>query len=478
MSDLVNFVRSSVLKAKTLDEALAFGILYGNLQWFNPSQIVSDEEFEKHIFDRFLSKDHKHATDNKVLKNDWLHVVSSTYPVGGHTRLIRFIMNAQTELGESFSVIATRKFDPALRQNFMKKGISAQTLTGSLSKRLKDLVAAGDSAGCVVLHIHPDDLVAALAARVLRARGCSVLFVNHTDHVFSFGSGAANCVLEVSGFGWNMTRARRNWQEQSFLGIPVETEVVENSGKITSLLSVGSERKYKPSADFNFPQFLSRILMQTNIKADLVGVDGTAEWWRDIRENFGERVKFHGLLPFEDMRKLLRETSIYLDSFPMPGGSVFSEAFALGKPAFGPKNAVAGYGLVDGVRAPDLRELEKEILDFIKSGNIPAWRKNLADKVRKDFSSLSVACRLRDAKSGNFHDLPEEMAMQHPNLDAFIKETGISLTLPEKRGVPFQSRFAIFTTLLTARLSGAVQIKNADLVKSLEWTRPVMKKVS
>lgn len=477
MENMITFARSSALNAKTLDRALAFGVLYGTLQWANPSKTLNDDEFESILFDKFL-KHYKRYPESTSNYKGWLHVVSSSYAMGGHTRLMRFIVNTHAELGESCSVIATQKLDPETSRQFKSKQIPAKVLTGPLSVRLRDLVTAGAKAGCVVLHIHPNDITAALAARLLHERGCPVLFVNHTDHVFSFGTGGTDCVLEVSGYGWAMTEARRKFKKQSFLGIPLESEVFPALEQVTSILSIGSERKFRPSGKFNFPEFLDRILSQTELEADLVGVDGTAEWWSDLKERFGSRVRFHGVLGFDDTRRILTGGSLYIDSFPIPGGSIFSEAFAAGKPVFGVKNDIAGYGLVDSVRSPDLAELEKEVLSFVRSGYFPSWKKELADNARKEFSSLSVTSRLRDARSGKLHELPLEMNMPHPDLDFFVRSSEFTFTLPEKSSISIKERAGLAKKILASETFKSLEMSCYDIWKIFKWSAPTLKKIS
>ena len=67
-----------------------------------------------------------------------------------------------------------------------EQGVVFTLIRGDETERARAVVRAGLSADCVILHIHPDDIGAAIAAAALRRAGVRVLFVNHADHSFAF----------------------------------------------------------------------------------------------------------------------------------------------------------------------------------------------------------------------------------------------------------------------------------------------------
>ncbi len=199
----MQILEDATLRAGTLNDALALLRLYARLHGDNISGVFSNDALEKTVFVKWAGR----LTDQPPPSSDgvdFLHIATQTYGQGGHSRLFWKLSRGLAAHGSQGLVLTdSRKEDTG---NFPGGVIR---LKGRPATRAASIVVAGLNAGTVFLHIHPDDAPAALAARVLVAQGKKVLFVNHADHVFSLGPGAADSVLEICMTGWKTTRDRR-----------------------------------------------------------------------------------------------------------------------------------------------------------------------------------------------------------------------------------------------------------------------------
>ena len=75
-----------------------------------------------------------------------------------------------------------------------------------------------------MLHIHPNDVACAVAVRFAKRLhpAIEVCFINHADHVFSVGIGAADRVFEISTYGWGLRPMRGTEATSSFIGLPIK----------------------------------------------------------------------------------------------------------------------------------------------------------------------------------------------------------------------------------------------------------------
>jgi hypothetical protein len=237
----------------------------------------------------------------------------------------------------------------------------------------------------VVLHIHPEDFVAAVAMRIVKqSGGTKFYFVNHADHIFSFGRSASDCVLEVSAFGEALGRARCPGLFSSFIGIPlpIKLESIKfnlNAAEKNTILTSGSFWKFKPKLGYSLPLFLNNVLKkEKNIKLNVLGVRPLKDyWWWSLKLKYPGRVSLKKSVPFEEYKKILKNHLFVLDSFPVTGGTAFPEAIINGQLSIGISSPASGYTPADRLRISDPEEIisilenplayEKKIIDVLKS---------------------------------------------------------------------------------------------------------------
>lgn len=415
----ISRVRHLALEASSLDDAFRLGCQYGLLRRCNHDGTYEDVAFEEALFARIADSLPNGPTTPRP---EVLHIFTETYPVGGHTRLaLEWIRIRQGK--ERQSVLFTRAAHPMTVQALGRMAIPHYVATGRPMERLAHILQHVGGARTIILHIHPEDCIAAMAARLLHACGARVLFVNHADHVFSFGMSAASAVLEVSGFGWAMTERKRRAASQSFLGIPLpegsSSPIASQNTRATPrdlagpVLSVGAPLKYRPGGGMSFADLLNRLTAAVDHEFHLIGPDGTEDWWRDLTDRARQKVRFFGPLPLEEARRRMRECAAYVDSFPMPGGSAFQEAFMLGAPSFGLLVGAGGYGLVDCLRSRTLDDLVAALAVLLDAGEPATGREGddqLRARILDEFSDAAMSRRIAAALAGEGVPLPSELA--------------------------------------------------------------------
>lgn len=374
---IIHKIRAWVLNTKDVNAALKYANLYGEIRTFNHDGIYADDKIEQYIESLAMNSGRIDSHFISAARGEGVLVLAtSLYDHGGHTKVLMTWLKLLKEVLPHKLVItesATFRADKKLAD------MAIDTIKLSCTG-LDALVAIMDAAkGCnrIVMLTHPEDIVSAVAARILAASGYHVIFYNHADHVFSYGLGAAQTVCEISAYGEAINQRTNRIKGASVrLGVPLKgtdlmvVSLPENMHFMDGckvLLSVGTPYKFKPNETFIFADFIDAILLRRDdVKVALVGPTGKEDWWETRRKKWNDRVLFLGLLPHPEYMKLLKRANIYVDSYPVTGGTAFPEALLAGKACIGLITPVQGYSLADElkVESPDeLVQQAEKILD-------------------------------------------------------------------------------------------------------------------
>jgi len=422
LAQLRRLLRRAARQAGDAEGTLQAATLLGAINWQANDGQLSEEALEAGLAVHHGAAVAAAAATIRAGAVDWLHVISESYDHGGHALLLLNLAEELARRGARQAVAVTRRPSGVFAARLAAAGVEMRVLTGSLVAKAAGVLAHGRSAGCTVLHIHPDDAGAALAARLLRTAGRRVLFVNHADHVFSYGPGAADATLEVSGIGWRLTAARRTTRAQGFLGIPVPVPATPGYRRRDGpIVSMGAWDKYQPGGGLSFPDFLLDLLPRTDRMVELIGPSGTEPWWSAVRARYSGRVRFCGPLPFPEAAVRLAEAGAYVDSFPRNGGTAFPQALLAGCTVFGPGGAEGGYGLAEVLRSPSLEAMTRELLRFLADGVEPPLQAEVRRRLTEDFNAAVVTDRLIAAAAGSLSPVPGELAAARRDLDYHVR---------------------------------------------------------
>ncbi len=347
-------------------EMVAAAVMYGRILWGNHIGIYRDDFFESHIF-----SNGKWNGITPVVGKRILHVISKPYATGGHTRLMERLFEFAPE--ES-SVLVTQS---CASSDNLRGGVASRAIFSEQGFSIREMAAY--MAGCqqVCLHINPNDIKAAVAARIAKEYfGVHVVFVNHADHVFSYGYAAADVIAEVSGFGVQLSALHARGLS-SFLGIPLAVQDFPQVGRPQGvrILSAASPLKYEPVMGVSFPEFARKLLtLNESVQIQVIGPQRSDPWWRSVLEDFPGRLQIFDALKYDQYIESVKEASLYIDSFPMTGGTALPEVRSMGVAVAGLHVGVEGYTPLDAVRCDSEMALIKDIEDYFggKEGGIIA----------------------------------------------------------------------------------------------------------
>jgi len=366
----------AIRETADLNQALTLASAYGNLLWFADVGIHDAPLIEADLIERCLSMV---DTDSVEAPNECggvLHVVSEPFMTGGHTRLMEKLASMHAE---PVDLLISRQVTPDAKAQvcrfFDKVRVISATCPVDVLTEMVGLLLKYEKA---VLHIHPDDILVVIACGVAkRISGLEVFFVNHADHVFSYGTSVADYYFELSGHGRRFDLTKHIQGHKSFLGIPVNIPHGEmaNDFKPTTqapllFISAGSDIKYKPRKGFSIFKLVARILEDYPASTFMViGSDvKKAFWWWPLKLRYRSRLSIRAHLDFQEYSELVSKADFYVDSHPLPGGTAFAEQFVKGRRCVGLVSPVQGYSPADRLKRADINAVMGSIADYRHDG--------------------------------------------------------------------------------------------------------------
>lgn len=362
---LGDFLKSLAIQSQDIGKILKIGQAYGSLYSRNNCGIYRDDLFEERIYN-ILKQDscgEEFCKDEKII-----HLISTPYRTGGHTRLLERLLEF---LPERSDVLITRPYD--VSSVALRHPCTAKIYHSTVGFSIYDIKKIVDSYPIVCLHIHPDDLVAASAVGWSKQHDNKrVIFINHADHVFSFGISGADVVAEVSAFGMELS-SRYRCCNSYYLGIPIDIEKFDEINFVKKqeyvIFSSGNYLKYKPFKNFSFPNIVNNILQEiSNVTIYIIGPQKNDPWWSLAEKKFPERLKIIKNLPYHEYIQLVKSADLYIDSLPMSGGTALPEMRSLGVPVTGVLTGALGYTPLDGTKFTSVNEMIKQIITYLKTG--------------------------------------------------------------------------------------------------------------
>ncbi len=377
----------------------------GELCWKNSIGCYQLVDLENELVERFAHRFESHATTFKSesaakAKTTYLHVLTKAYDTGGHTKVVeRFI--ASQALKQS-AVVVTEKAQDNTRKRLATAALGLEVFPTKLraEEKVLRLLKKFAETETVILHIHPNDIESAFAANLAkRWFGTQILFYNHADHVFSYGYACADHSLELSYFGWTLSERRGTQHIAHFVGIPLhlpEQAAASPSSTEKYFASSGSAYKFKPSQGFSFPQAAAELCQRSGLSMVLVGPNPRRDWWWwRLRRKMGSQLWFTGKLQYQDYLNCIRQATAYIDSFPMTGGTSFSEILAQGVPCFGILTGAHGYSPADQLKSSSQTTMIEDVLRFLENPQTVQDKiADLQDQVRQAHALETVAERI------------------------------------------------------------------------------------
>lgn len=230
--ELINYYETEIYQLP-LDMALEQAEQLGLLLRSNEVGIYSLNELETFLIDNVFSK--LSISDNVIdngRDNKIVFIATELYHTGGHTRLMERLA---TFLDSKPDLLITKKPMESIieRENAFFSTIHyGPNNYPSVVENIFFFFSVILKYNIVILNTHPEDIYAIVACGLAKKikKDIKVHFVNHADHVFSYGSSISDVWYEISDYGVTVDAKRELKAKKCFLGIPIDTSKQNSEG--------------------------------------------------------------------------------------------------------------------------------------------------------------------------------------------------------------------------------------------------------
>lgn len=306
-----------------------------------------------------------------------LHVATQLYGTGGHTQMLSSWLRLDRAREHHVCITGQEGRDVPDKISRVLAGPDALTLLDDgrprlldRAARLRELALDHDQ---VVLHVHPNDVVPAIALALPSGERPEVLLVNHADHVFWLGVHVADRIvnLRTSGAGLNVERRGIPEARNALLVRPLvmrdrrlsRSEARAELGLPPDALVVASAAdtyKYGAAAGETLLDVLLPVMRaHPEARLHVAGPDPDGDWSVLAAEDLG---RAWGLLP--DVHTLLEAADVYVDSHPFSSLTSMLEAAWLDTPVLTLRSPDERLGVL-GADTPELDD------DLVVAGSGP-----------------------------------------------------------------------------------------------------------
>ena len=270
-----------------------------------------------------------------------LHVTTTVFGVGGHTRTIKHWIHL--DRSSQHLLVLTNQADqpiPSWLTYVFVGGNELITLPHELDRRARAKILrsiACDFADLVVLHHFGNDTIPGLAFAL--EGGPPVAVLNHADHQFWMGSSIADGAIHQREASQRLSE-RRYIDREVVLPIPLATpDVLSRESARCSLgvppdqlilLTIGRAEKFRPTSTHNFFQAALQVLEQIpDVHLYVIGLDKQA-----LQYYLGpaSHPRIHPCGGLEDPSLYQAATDIFLEPFPFGSATALLETALRGIP--------------------------------------------------------------------------------------------------------------------------------------------------
>lgn len=259
--------------------------------------------------------------------NTVLHVMTTAYTSGGHTRVVeRWIENTKNIYENKVVLLNQRK-------QKVPDALSNYAITIKEKSKIKKALKLRELAFSyeyVVLHTHMGDSIATMAFGTEKFTR-PVLFFNHSDHTFWIGRTIADKLLDFRTI-FSTSKKYRDIEDAVLCPIPSDQSNVnilskaearkslniKNNEKI--IVTAGSDFKYRKICKDNMLDLIDKILSK-NIDTKLIAIGPNSDDWKFLAEKYTNRLILLEIIPYDEYLKYLACADIILDSYPFGGGT-------------------------------------------------------------------------------------------------------------------------------------------------------------
>lgn len=200
----------------------------------------------------------------------------------------------------------------------------------------------------IILHTHMEDPIAIIAFGSEDFTR-PVLLYNHASHMPWIGKSIADLVLDIEHDD-EVTRIKRGIQNTYFVGVPSKEIAISVPDKIKIrkelnlpldkkiIVTSGPEAKYRTICGHNFIDYIKEIV-EENTYCYVIGIEPENIEWKKAKEETNNHIIPLGFIDFsKGFLNYLKAADLYLDSYPLCGGTATIDAISCGTPALSLKS--------------------------------------------------------------------------------------------------------------------------------------------
>ncbi|MEQ5186278.1 hypothetical protein ABN222_17320 [Providencia alcalifaciens] len=406
-------LKKIAIASSNYDDKIYIAELYANLMIGNCDLKYDDNEFEKELISSF-----EWISDNIELPNieptsSICHVISTPYLEGGHTRLCENLAKID-DCQDSLLITRSAKNNVIDRLNKFFSEIHIIKSKNNIDK-IKEIISFLIKFDKIILHIHPDDILTIISIGLLKKKSNknNIFFVNHADHIFSFGRSVIDVMLLISYRGYEIENKNSYTYKLSYLGIPININKLPTFKKpIENLLIAGSSYKMKPSSTISIQKEIDTYMSKhRKINLTVIGAKFTDYWWWPIKLKYWSRVKMYDLLSYPNYMEILDKCDSCIDTAPSTGGTAFAEMYLNNLRPLAIYSGIYGYTPLDAIRGHTLEE------SYIKSND--RQLDELFDELDRIHNPKHVGSRYRDSLEFHYHKIPTSLTKLQNNLSLY-----------------------------------------------------------
>jgi hypothetical protein len=378
--------------------------------------------------------------DIKSTDSRTLFIVTEILNHGGHTPLLRNLVCAESF---SDSVVLCRSADK-------KTGINHSVVPhrNSYKQRLEFVTNLVLEHTSVVILPHPDDyFLYNLIARLPSYTKSKIVFIDHADHIVSpFRVLGLRRMLVRLPHGTSFTDSVL---PADYLGIPIvplnlKQEKGDHSKEGSKLIMTsGAPYKFAPKSGRNLiPETITALLAESkSTSAVVVGPRIQDTWWIKSRILNLNRLKLVPKVRRSKYQRLLGKAQLFLDSYPLTGGTAFTEALVSGKLVAGPKTVHEGYGAADVLRV-EIGDLQSYCSLLLKGDKIE-------EKNQERIRVLAATIHEPAAVAARLHSyINSSETIEREDLKSDIERRAHDKSIvPSLMGIPKKDCISIFPLL-------------------------------
>jgi len=347
--------------------------------------------------------------DNQVdiVKNSFLHIMTKASVTGGHTRVVENFIKNRKEYDEKHHVILisqNNETKPEFCKELESKNELFDLSNFDVLEKIKEIGLISGKYEYIILHHHMYDVLPIIALSQFKNKK-NIYAYNHADHLYWVGSSILTGSFEMSMDGLNFSQLRREISNNILLPIPVEKKEkittdlkeklnISNNSKIA--LTIGSQDRFITD-EYSYKDMLQEVFSKNKDICFIIVGKHTKEYWKELWTH--PSMRFVGLIPKEQLGEYYSIADIYVDSFPMGGGTATLDALCYEIPSIKVKHIFFEF---DSLK-PYLVEKEKvseKIIELFSSDikNTNSTLVHLKEQWNKLFDDILVQIKKNESQ--------------------------------------------------------------------------------